>query len=123
MRKEFKFKFLVWSLIWILGAIGIASCSNDDEDDGTYQGDIMYVKSENKIGISITKSPYNIGSGKPLTKDILHVTSFNHANFPNIIFKENQKLIFTIISAEEPSIIYRDYNHWRNCKITILKIE
>lgn len=124
MRKEFKFKILVWSLIWILGAIGLASCSDDDEDDGIYQGYITYVEFENNIGIKITKSPSNIGIDKPHTKDVLNVNSFNHADFPNIIFKENQKLIFTIISAE-PGINFFDvyWRNWDNCKISILKVE
>ena len=126
MRKEFKFKILVWSLIWILGAIGLASCSDDDEDDGTYQGYITHVESENRLSIEITKSPSNIGIDKPHTKDVLYVTSVNHADFPNIIFKENQKLIFTIISAEEPGLKFfemYDWSNWHNCKINILKIE
>lgn len=124
MRKEFKFKILVWSLIWILGAIGIASCSDDDEDAGIYQGYITYVEFENNIGIKITKSPSNIEIDKPHTKDVLYVTSVNHADFPNTIFKENQKLVFTIISAE-PSLNFHDiidWSNWVQCKIKIIKI-
>lgn len=126
MRKEFKFKFLVWSLIWILGAIGLASCSNDDdndEGDGIYQGYIQSVDTNSGyLCIIVTKIPSKKTDNMPNKKDKLYVRL---DEFSNIDFKENQKLDFYITSAEGgiyPADMTYHQPYWY-CKIIILKIK
>lgn len=121
MKKKFKFSILLWSLVFILGAIGFGGCSDDDEEDNIYEGYVEYIEPTGDLFyIKVTRNPSSVSSQRPRTKDRLIVEC---ADFPKMEIKEQQELTFKIISAK--AHLHPDFDDWNVwiCKIKILKVD
>lgn len=101
--------------------ISISGCSKEEQEDNSfYQGFIMSVYPDNDIFyIKITHSPFNTYN-MPRKNDEINVKL---SDFPNIILKINQEIVFSVISAKSGlQIPEDDYLNW-NAKINILKLK
>ena len=130
MKQKLSIGLLMLTFIMALGAIGLTSCSNDDDlYPGVYEGyiDQIFEELDPKDGavksmcyIIVTHSPDYTKRIMPAETDCLLVY-LDEVSALNL--KEKQTLSFRILSAKEIPI-YVDFqtcNHWK-CKIEILKI-
>lgn len=128
MKQKLKIDTLLWSLIMILGFIGLEGCNKDNEylKNDIYQGFIQDINQDTgEFTIKITTSPFQkdipFDSDKimPLTKDELSVSL---ANFPNTNPTIKQKLLFRFVSGDFFQLLAGGRTYWYNCNIIILKI-
>ena len=112
MKKKFKFSILLWSLVFILGAIGFGGCSDDDEEDYIYEGSIYDYEPSNYVCIKITYSPANLKEYKPKKGDHVY---FSPTDLPDQDYSEEKSVRFKIISAT-PNIIAMEWQDWY-CKV------
>ena len=60
MKRKITFRFLLWCLVCILGAMSLVGCSSNDENTSTYMGIISSVGPEtNHFVIDVVKCPLN----------------------------------------------------------------
>lgn len=118
MKQKLKIGLLLWSLIMLLGAIGLGGCDKDDDfSKGIYQGYVMNMDQDHGyFTIKITNSPYNV-SKMPVIDDIIEVWEYPS----NMDFEVQQELSFKIISAERLLLILTNFDDvkWK-CNILIL---
>ncbi len=128
MKRNFFIGWLLLSLIFVGSAVALSSCSNDDDDlkGDVYKGYIENGGNESEyFYIDITHSPYKagkfneLGEPMPCKKDWLRV---KRTDFSNVEFKDRQKLLFRVISAETlPMLHYQSVSGW-DCEIEIIKL-
>lgn len=121
--KRFNFKIVAICILLLIGILGLSGCNKDNENKyGDYfHGYIESAPSQKSliVSIKVTYSPFD-KNGLPRNKDLIFIEK---NDFPSINFKENQKVIFSIISAEL-ALMPQMYDYlWWNAKINILKID
>lgn len=87
---RFTLRFL---FVWLVCLIGLSGCNKEEnEDNSYYQGYIESVSSQgfSTVSIKVTYSPFNKNE-LPRNNDLLFIEK---DDFPSIIFKEKQKLLF-----------------------------
>ena len=120
--KRFNFKIVAICLLLLIGVLGLSGCNKDNENEygNYYHGYIERSPSLKSptVRIKVTYSPFD-KNGLPRNKDLIFIEK---NDFPSINFKENQEIIFSIISAEPVSMLQMYDYLWWNAKINILKI-
>ena len=132
MKQKLKIGLLLWSLIMLLGAIGLGGCDKDDDfskddfskDDFSkevYEGYVQKAVS-GVFTIKVTYSPFNDKDADINMPGINQLMYGYISDSPEVELEFNQKLSFIILSAKALYTLYPydDEPLWK-CEIKILK--
>ncbi len=127
MKQKLKIGLLLWSLIMLLGAIGLEGCDKDDDfskDDFSKEVYEGYVQKAipGTFTIKVTHSPYNDKDADINMPGINQLMYGYISDSPEVELEVNQKLSFIILSAKALYTLYPydDEPLWK-CEIKILK--